>query len=72
MNDFQGKRNSAEHQSRRQYFWRAANACRRIGLKRSAIVIAENIDSLVDALERPKLPRSKTLPLASERPRRLV
>jgi hypothetical protein len=31
---------------RREYFWRAASICRRHGLKRSAVVIAANIDAL--------------------------
>jgi hypothetical protein len=34
----------------RRYLWRVASVCRRNGLKRSAVVIAGNIDALASAL----------------------
>ena len=34
----------------RKYFWRAAAICRRHGLKQSAVVIADNIDALTNAM----------------------
>jgi hypothetical protein len=36
----------------RRYLWRAAGICRRNGLDRSAVVIADNIDALTSALAR--------------------
>ncbi len=43
----------------RKYFWRAATICRRHGLKRSAVVIADNIEALTDAM----IKRSHTRPV---------
>jgi hypothetical protein len=37
---------------RPQYFWRAAGICRRNGLRRSAVIIAANIDALAKSLPR--------------------
>ena len=34
----------------RQFFWRAASNCRRNGFKRSAVIIANNIDVLADCI----------------------
>jgi hypothetical protein len=34
----------------RRYFWRAAAICRRKGMKRAAVAIAGNIDTLADSL----------------------
>ncbi len=67
MTNFQDKLGDAAYRFRRQSLWRAANTCRRMGLKRSAVVIAENLDVLAHALERPN--RQSDVPSVRTQPR---
>ena len=46
----------------RQFFWRAASNCRRNGFKRSAVIIASNIDVLADCLTQKSVPTKASLP----------
>jgi hypothetical protein len=52
---------------RRQYFWRAV--CRRHGLKRSAIVIARNIEALAKSQPRQTVATTRRRPAPSTSPR---
>lgn len=53
----------------REYLWRAAAACRRRGLRHSAMTIVNNMDELADALTRRANVRPATTNRTSRFPR---